>query len=126
MRRAFHNAGAEHRFAAGTWAEPGPVTVWIRLCVPVVAGEEPSGLQRVMAAADFGNGVSRELSWEDFVFINPDLTVHLLRPAAGEWICLDARTILGAEGSGLAECALFDEHGRIGRSVQSLFVDRRG
>ncbi len=123
--RAFHNEGCEHRFAAGTWADPGPVTVWIRLLVPVVAGEEPSPLQRVMAAADFGNGVSRVLSWEDYLFINPDLTVHLSRPATGEWICLDARTTLGPHGNGLAESALHDEQGPIGRSLQSLFVDRR-
>ena len=78
---AFHNHGVEHRFAAGTWLDAGPVTVWIRLQVPVVAGEEPSPLQRVAAAADFGNGVSRVLPWETHTFINPDLTIHLLRPS---------------------------------------------
>src|SRR6185436_5192286 len=91
---AFHNAGVEHRFAAGTWLDAGPVTVWIRLLAPVVEGEEPSPLQRVAAAADFGNGVSRVLSWETHFFINPELTVHVLRPAEGAWICLDARSLI--------------------------------
>jgi len=122
---AFHNEGAEHRFVAGTWAEPGPVTVWIRLLVPVVAGEEPSGLQRVMAAADFANGVARVLPFETHLFINPDLTVHLLRAPDGEWVGMRSQSILGTTGFGLAESALFDVRGRLGRSVQSLLVDTR-
>ncbi len=122
---AFHNAGVEHRFAAGTWLDAGPVTVWIRLLAPVVEGEEPSPLQRVAAAADFGNGVSRVLSWETHLFINPELTVHLLRPAEGAWICLDARSLIGGAGIGLAESALYDERGRIGGASQSLLVDAR-
>ena len=48
----------ELRFAAGSWFEPGPATVWTRLRVAVVEGEEPTGLQRVLAVADSGNGVS--------------------------------------------------------------------
>jgi hypothetical protein len=122
---AFHNAGSEHRFAAGSWAEPGPVTVWIRLLAPVVEGEEPTPLQRTAAAADYGNGVSRVLSWETHTFINPELSVHLLRPAAGPWICLEARTALSGVGVGLAESVLYDVRGRIGRAAQSLIVEDR-
>ncbi|HEY5877081.1 MAG TPA: hypothetical protein VIT64_17350, partial [Ilumatobacteraceae bacterium] len=59
------------------------------------------------------------------LFINPDLTIHLLRLPVGEWIGLDSRSHYGPEGAGLAESALYDENGRIGRSVQSLFVDER-
>ena len=123
--RAFHSEGAELRYVVGTFAEHGPATVWVRLAVPVVPGEEPSPLQRVAAAADFGNGVSAELDFARYVFINPDLTVHLLRPAVGEWVCLDAATRIGIPGVGLAECALWDAHGPIGRSLQSLLVERR-
>jgi acyl-coenzyme A thioesterase PaaI-like protein len=122
---AFHRDGAEHRFVAGTWTEPGPVTVWIRLLVPVVPGEEPTGVQRAVAAADFGNGVSRVLPFETHLFINPDLTLHLLRPLSGEWVGMQTRSHIGPGGVGLAESALFDEHGRVGRSVQSLLVESR-
>ena len=65
------------------------------------------------------------LPWETHTFINPDLTVHLLRPAVGPWVCLDARSMLGTDGIGVAESALFDTHGRIGRSVQSVIVEAR-
>lgn len=123
---AFHNEGMEMRFAAGRFEEPGPVTVWMRLCQPVVGGEPPTPVQRVAAAADFGNGISSVLPWTDYLFINPDLAVHLARPPQGEWVCLESRSMLSPEdGMGLAESALYDEHGRIGRSVQSLLVDRR-
>ena len=122
---SFATRACEHRFAAGGWAEPGPVAVWIRLTVPVVPGEEPTGLQRTAAAADFGNGVSSVLPWDQFLFINPDLTVHLLRPADGEWIGLRAITRIGTQGAGLAQSSLHDVRGLVGRSLQSLFVAPR-
>ncbi len=122
---AFHNAGAELRYVAGGWTVPGPATVWVRLRVPVVAGRATTGLMRAAAAADFGNGVSAVLPIEDFVFINPDLTVHLVRDPVGEWVCLDSVTYLGPAATALAESALFDRTGRVGRSLQSLLVDPR-
>lgn len=121
----FAGTACEHRFATGGWTVPGPVDVWIRLLVPVVHGETPTGAQRAAAAADFGNGVSSALDWERHLFINPDLTVHLLRPPAGEWIGLRAASHLTGLGVGMAESALHDEHGQVGRSVQSLYLDRR-
>lgn len=117
-------AAFEMRLARGTWFEPGPAAVWFRLAVPMVAGEEPSPFVRVAAAADFGNGVSAALERARYVFINPDLTVTLHRPARGEWICLDALTHAEPDGVGLAESALYDVHGRIGRAVQTLLLDR--
>jgi acyl-coenzyme A thioesterase PaaI-like protein len=123
--RSFPDDGVELRFASGHYRDPGPATVWIRLNVPVVPGEEPSALSRVLAAADFGNGVSAVLDWDRFVFINPDLSVHLEREAEGEWICLEAETTIGADGTGQAVSTLYDQRGRIGRSVQGLFVDER-
>jgi len=123
--RAFHNAGAEILYVAGEFASSGPATVWVRLAVPVVPDEEPSALQRVVAAADFGNGVSSELDFAHYMFINPDLTVYLQRPAVGEWVCLDASTRIGIPGVGVAQSALWDLHGPIGRSVQSLLVEPR-
>lgn len=124
---AFHNRGVEHRFVAGSFLEPGPSTDWIRLRVPLVAGEETSPLSRVAAAADFGNGVSWVLSRNDgYAFINPDLTIALHRHPVGEWVCIDAATSIGPHGSGIAESRLFDERGPIGRSVQTLLIERNG
>ncbi len=122
--RAFHSDGVEMRFVGGAFAQLGPSTVWIRLRVPVVSGEEPTPWQRVAAAADFGNGVSSELDFQTHLFINPDLSVFVHRPPVGEWVCLDARTRFGTPGIGMAESALWDIEGRIGRAAQCLFVER--
>ncbi len=122
---SFATSACEHRFAQSNWTELGPVQVWIRLLVPVISGEEPSGPQRAAAAADFGNGVSNVLPWDDYLFINPDLTVHLSRPPQGEWIGMSTVTHATGRGIGMAESALCDEQGPVGRSIQSLFLDRR-
>lgn len=115
------------RFVRGAFREPGPATVWMRMRVPLVAGEEPSPLVRVLTAADSGNGVSATLDPADHLFINTDLTVHLHRYPLGPWVCLDARTTIADDGIGLAESRLHDEVGPIGRSLQTLLVTpRRG
>jgi acyl-CoA thioesterase len=120
---ALHNEGTEIRFVGGAFVEPGPATVWIRLRQPVVSGEEPSPLQRVAAAADFGNGVSAVLDFTRWVFVNPDLTIYLNRLPVGQWVCLEARTEVEAHGVGMAHSRLHDEHGPIGRAVQSLLLE---
>ena len=119
----YHTA-IEWRFVAGSFLEPGPATVWMRMRHPLVPGETPSPLCRVLVAADSGNGVSAALDYHQWRFINPDLTVYLLRPPAGEWVALEAATTATA-GIGLADTTLHDTHGPIGRSAQALFVDRR-
>jgi Thioesterase-like superfamily len=121
---AYHKDAVEHRVVRGAWGRPGPCTDWIRLRVPVVAGEIPSPLQRTAAAADFGNGIGAALPYGEWRFINPDLTIHLQRLPKGEWVCLDAVTWPEGQGLGLAESELFDETGRLGRSLQSLLLER--
>ncbi len=113
------------RVAAGDWSGLGPATVWGRMRVPLVAGETPSPLCRVMVLADCGNGASATLPHGDWVFINPDLTVHMAREPRGEWFCLDAATALNPAGSGLARSRIFDSGGLVARGAQSLYVARR-
>ena len=119
----YHTA-MEVRFVAGSFLEPGPATAWMRMRHPLVPGETPSPLCRVLVASDSGNGVSATLDYRRWRFINPDLTVYLLRPPAGEWIALEGATTIAA-GVGLADTTLHDEQGPIGRAAQALFVDPR-
>jgi hypothetical protein len=114
----------ESRIAEGAMFR-SPSAVWFRLRYPLIAGEEPSALQRVAVAADSGNGISAILDFRRYIFVNSDLTVNLLRKAQGEWICIDARTLLGPDGGGLAEARIFDAQGLIGRSTQSLAIRLR-
>jgi hypothetical protein len=120
-----YGRAVELRFAAGGWNDPGPATVWTRLRVAVVAGEEPTGLQRVLAVADSGNGVSAVLPWGEWLFINPELTVHVRREPRGEWICLDAETAISHGGAGLARSVLSDDEGVVAAGAQSLLVAPR-
>jgi len=114
----------ESRIAEGVFFR-GPSAIWFRMRYPLVAGEEPSALQRVAVAADSGNGISAVLDFRRYIFVNSDLTINLLRKAEGEWICIDARTLLGPNGGGLAEARIFDSLGLIGRSTQSLAIRLR-
>ncbi len=114
----------ENRIAHGQFFR-GRCAAWFRLQHPLVEGEAPSGYQRVAVAADSGNGVSAVLRLDEYSFVNADLTINLLRRPVGEWICLDARTLLAPNGCGLAESQLFDEAGLIGRATQSLAVRAR-
>jgi hypothetical protein len=124
LRTAFAEA-FDLRFLKGGWEEAGPATVWTHLLVPVVSGEEPSPMQRVAAAADFGNGLSRVVDFETHIFINPDLTVALSRVPIGEWIGFDMVSRLSSDGFGQAESLIFDGTGPVGRALQSLLVERR-
>lgn len=103
----------------------GTAAVWMRLHRPVLPGETPSPLVRVMAAADFGNGVSAVLPFEEYLFINADLSISLNRPPVGEWIGLDSRTLLRPGGIAWAESVLHDERGPLGLATQALVVQRR-
>lgn len=122
---AYATDSCEYRFVSGAWGEFGASDVWIRLKVPVVHGEAPSSAQRVAGAADFGNGVSAGVDHLSWLYINPDLTIHLSRPPSGEWIGLCARSLYGDKGSGVAFSHLHDANGPIGISAQSLLVEPR-
>ena len=114
----------ENRLAAGRFFN-GPCAAWFRMNHPLVEGERPSPYQRVAVAADSGNGISAVLDFETYIFLNCDLTINLFRRPEGEWICLEAQSLIGPNGCGLAELALYDERGLIGRATQSLAVRPR-
>ena len=122
--RMFGGDAMEIRLASGKerWETPGPAMAWMRLKVPVVDGEEPTPVQRAMATADFGNGISSVLDWRSHAFVNPDLSVTLGREPQGEWIALDAVTSISDDGTGMSTGELFDTQGRFGASAQALFV----
>jgi Acyl-CoA thioesterase C-terminal domain/Acyl-CoA thioesterase N-terminal domain len=102
-----------------------PTAVWIRTRVALVAGEAPSPLQRVMIAADSGNGVAVVLDFRHFTFVNADLTVYLHRLPQDEWVCLESVTAPEPTGVGLTASRLFDRRGPIGWGLQTLVVQPR-
>ena len=124
QEHGYHSA-MEVRFVAGGFLEPGPATAWLRMRQPLVAGEEPTPLQRLLVAADVGNGISAALDFRRFLFINVDLTAQLERMPEGEWIGIDAVTLPQPTGVGSSDSVLYDRHGRIGRALQTLLISER-
>jgi hypothetical protein len=120
----YHSA-MELSFIRGQFLELGPALVWMRMRHPLVAGEEPTQLQRVLVAADTGNGVSAIVDYKRFLFINVELSVHLQRYPVGEWVCLDAVTEIAGDGVGRSDTLISDREGPIARSSQALLVEER-
>lgn len=122
---SFHHQAMDIRVARGSTRVPGPASAWFRLTVPVISGVHTSPAMRAAAAADFGNGISWTLPFEDYLFANTDLTFYLHRAPIGEWIGLDSETIAQRNGVGLATSTLYDQHGRIGMAHQNLLIRAR-
>lgn len=113
------------RFVKSDAMATGPATVWGRITVPLVEGEEITPLERLAILADSGNGISPPLDFTTHLFVNVDLTISLFRSPTGEWICMDSATVLGPAGRGLTRSTLFDELGEVGSATQTLFVTPR-
>ena len=85
------------------------------------------GVEAGVSTADteIGLAAAAPLDIRDWLFVNTDLTVHLFRDPVGEWMGVDAATVVGPAGLGTAAALLFDEQGQVGRSAQNLVVRPR-
>ncbi|MGH9211303.1 MAG: hypothetical protein ACRD2C_11560 [Acidimicrobiales bacterium] len=92
---------------------------------PVVAGERPTPLVRVVAVADLANGISSMVDLDRWTYVNADLTVWCHRQATGEWVGLESHTAVVDTGVGCSHSAVFDTHQPLGWSAQSLLIDTR-
>lgn len=110
----------------GPVGQPGvPTMAWLRLIQPIVIGEEPTDLQRMMAIADVANGVGARLDPQHWTFLNTDLSVYLFEPPTSSWIGLQAETSVGHDGIALSSAVVHGEHGPIGRIAQNVLVQAR-
>jgi Thioesterase-like superfamily len=99
-------------------------STWLRLHVPLVAGEPTSPMQRLAAATDLLRSASEGLG-RLYTSANPDLTIHVTRSPVGEWLCLGASVRFGADGIGQTDGEIWDGSGRVGRGVKSLLIEPR-
>jgi Acyl-CoA thioesterase C-terminal domain/Acyl-CoA thioesterase N-terminal domain len=104
---------------------PGAGCVWLRPHHPLIEGEAMSPTLRAALVADLIMTGGGRVSMDEYLVINPDLTLYLERPPAGEWILLESRVRVESSGAGVSEGTLSDERGRIGRAMKSLLIDRR-
>lgn len=121
----FHYDAVEIRTEDGSFNSPGPGTSWFRLRAPLLEAEEPSDFVRVATLADMANGNSQSLDPTVHAFVNPDISLHLQRMPGGEWIGMRSVSYPQRSGIGVADTAVYDRNGRIGRIVQSQYIDRR-
>lgn len=112
----------EWRFVRGQLGTPGPAAAWVRPRTALLPGYEMSALARAVLIADSASGISAELSWQDWTFLNVDLDVHLSRRFRGDWLLMDAMTHLGSSGAAFARSTLSDVYGVCGAGLQTLVL----
>jgi hypothetical protein len=121
-----YGQATEWRIVSGGYASSsGAADVWTRVRIPLIAGRPLTGLNRFAIVADSANGLSAPLSFTDWLFIPPGVTMHLHRYPAGDWVRLTAASDAGQDGIGLTEGTLSDATGRCGTVTQPLLVAPR-
>lgn len=118
-------SGLSTRLVRGEWGKPGPAAVWFRMDRALVRGEATTPLMSAALTADFSNGVSSVLDFQNWTYINGDLSVSFARQPVGQWMLLDAETWVGDSGGAIAFARLADRNGYFGRSVQSVLIEPR-
>jgi Acyl-CoA thioesterase C-terminal domain/Acyl-CoA thioesterase N-terminal domain len=99
---------------------------WFRLLHPAIAGQPLTGLQMLLAAADYtSGGTAVVLSLKRWTFVSTDLTVNLTRRPTGDWIGLAATSTLGPAGIGVATGVLHDAAGEMAHCTQTQFIEQR-
>jgi Thioesterase-like superfamily len=121
-----YGRATEWRTVSGGYASTsGRADVWTRVRIPLIAGRPLDGLARFAVVADSANGLSAPLSFREWLFIPPGVTMHLHRYPAGEWVRLTANSDPGRDGIGLTDGTLSDATGRCGTVTQPLLVAPR-
>ncbi|MEI6209567.1 MAG: thioesterase family protein [Desulfuromonadales bacterium] len=110
------------RFTEGGYDTFGPATVWSRPRIPLIENLVTDPLEALMLMVDSANGISAELDIRDWTFVPVDLTLGLHRQPAGEWVGMDAQTVIEIDGVGQTTTVVFDSRGKVGRSMHSLFI----
>ncbi len=104
---------------------PGRGQVWVHTDVQLIAGEEVSPTASAVGLLDVANGLSVRADPSKVFFPNVDLTAHLVRRPAGEWIGLDTTVTFGPDGLGLTSTVIHDLDGPLGALQQALTVRPR-
>jgi hypothetical protein len=103
---------------------------WLRLRVPLVAGERTSPFVSAAMLTDMVYGlpivraVQRGVQFapQPFVAINVDVSLQLQRAPVGDWLGIDAEVCYGPDGAGVGRAALADVDGALGFAQQSLLL----
>jgi hypothetical protein len=119
------------RYGAELYRTTEPVNgthgLWVRLRVPVVAGEAIRPTSLTALPMDCVNLIGVQLDPAGASAINPDVTAHVTRSPVGEWVALTGNTWYSHEvGHGVSAATLSDEHGVFGVTSTSQLVQPTG
>jgi hypothetical protein len=115
----------ELRRVVGHQGSGVPAVAWGRLTLPLVDGEATSPLAGLACLGDFTSGLANYADYRRYLSPNADLSYHLVRHPTGDWLGLDANTVIGDDGIAQSRARLFDQSGYLGLSATTLVVAPR-
>jgi hypothetical protein len=99
---------------------------WARLDTPVVAGEVNTASASITFAFDCANVMGIEDPMADVTMINPDVTAHVLRPPADEWVAVTGETFVEPRmGRSMTVATYSDSRGMYAHGSLSQLVQPR-
>jgi hypothetical protein len=100
--------------------------MWLRLEVPVVAGEPVRPTARMALAFDYANNIGVSMTKGSATTINPDVNAHVLRRATGEWVAITGATrFTPSLGRGVSTAVLSDLDGAFAHVTVCQLVQPR-
>ncbi|RRO12756.1 thioesterase family protein [Saccharopolyspora rhizosphaerae] len=103
----------------------GTSRAWMRMPLPLLAGEPLSPLSHVAILADAISAASPvgELFGP---WINTDVSLHLHREMRGEWLGVEVQREVQPTGIGTAHALLYDAEGPLGTAQEAVMVNQLG
>ena len=108
----------------GDTAAGNPVVLWARMRQPLVAGRPTPPAALAAWASDFASGLASYLDPRHWMYMNPDVNLHLLREPVGEWMAIAGLTWAGDHGIGHGRARLYDVDGFVGSATAAQLVHR--
>jgi hypothetical protein len=96
--------------------------MWVRLRVPVVAGQSPGPMAQLAFLADLVNGIGNGQGG-GVMGINTDVSVNVLRYPVGDWVCLSGFSLTSRNGIGHSFATASDTRGTVASIAMSRLVD---
>ena len=98
---------------------------WARLDTPVVAGEAQRSTACITFAFDCANVMGIENPMANVTMINPDVTAHVLRPPADEWVAVTGETYVDDSiGRGMTVATYSDSEGMYAQARSRSWCSR--
>ena len=96
--------------------------IWVRLRVPVVAGQPASPMARIAYLADLASGIGGPTD-PPIRSINADLSINVTRYPVGEWIHITGTTRMSRAGVGQTAATLSDTSGMVATVALARLID---